>query len=120
MTDYKLILEKFVDDFRKECDRKLLYEEKIDKLNGQHEELIRKLDDLMSGFNSDKEKCNSFFIDNSQFMKLMNISRRTAQQWRDNNVISYSQIGNKIFYQIPDIQHLLQQNYVRARKEVTK
>ena len=28
----------------------------------------------------------------------LSISKRTAQQWRDNNVIFYSQIGNKIFY----------------------
>lgn len=118
MTDYKLLLAKFVDDFRKEFDRKQLYEEKIDKLNGQHEELIRKLDDLIKGFNSDKEKTNSFFIDNSQFIKLMNISKRTAQQWRDNKLISYSQIGNKIYYQIPDVRQLLEDNRIKSKKEV--
>jgi len=116
--DYKSMLEKFVEDFRKEFDQKQLYEQKIDQLNTQHEGLIKKLDNIIKRLNQDEEKTNSLFLDNSQFIKLMNISRRTAQQWRDNNVISYSQVGNKIFYQITDIQQLLQDNYIKAiRKE---
>jgi len=118
MMDYKSMLEKFVEDFRKEFDEKQLYEQKIDQLNTQHEGLIKKLDNIIKRLNQDEEKTNSLFLDNSQFIKLMNISRRTAQQWRDNNVISYSQVGNKIFYQITDIQQLLQDNYIKAiRKE---
>lgn len=116
--DYKSMLEKFVEDFRKEFDQKQLYEQKIDQLNTQHEGLIKKLDNIIKRLNQDEEKTNSLFLDNNQFIKLMNISKRTAQQWRDNNVISYSQVGNKIFYQISDIQQLLQDNYIKAiRKE---
>lgn len=118
--DYKQYFENFVHDFRKEFDQKKIYEQQIDLLNSRHAELLKKLDDLISRSNPDQDKTNSFFIDNSQFIKLMNISRRTAQQWRDNSVISYSQIGNKIFYQVPDIQQLLQQNYIRSRKEAEK
>lgn len=116
--DYKSMLEKFVEDFRKEFDQKQLYEQKIEQLNTQHEELIKKLDNLMKKLNQEEEKTNSLFLDNSQFIRLMNISKRTAQQWRDNNVISYSQIGNKIFYQISDIQQLLQDNFIKAKKEI--
>ena len=116
--DYKQYFEKFVEDFRKEFDQKQLYEQKIDELNNQHSELMQKLDSLISALNYDKQQNNSLFLDNNQFSKLMNISKRTAQQWRDNSVISYSQVGNKIFYRITDIEKLLQDNYIKAKKEI--
>ena len=116
--DYRQYFEQFVEDFRKEFDQKQLYEQKIDELNNQHSMLMQKLDNLITTLNRDKQDSNSSFIDNNQFSKLMNISKRTAQQWRDNNVISYSQVGNKIFYQISDIEKLLQDNYIKAKKEI--
>jgi hypothetical protein len=51
------------------------------------------------------------FFDNQEFMQLMNISKRTAQQWRDNKIIGFSQVGNKIYYRLIDIQKLLNENY---------
>ena len=116
--DYKQYFEKFVEDFRKEFDQKQLYEQKIDELNKQHTVLMQKLDSLITTLDHDKQKTNSLFLDNNQFIRLMNISKRTAQQWRDNNVISYSQVGNKIFYRITDIEKLLQDNYIKAKKEI--
>ncbi|SRR5690554_2648041 len=117
--DYRQYFEQFVEDFRKEFDQKQLYEQKIDELNNQHSVLMQKLDSLITTLNHDKQKTNSLFLDNNQFIRLMSISKRTAQQWRDNNVISYSQVGNKIFYQITDIQQLLQDNFIKAtRKEI--
>ncbi|WP_157209285.1 helix-turn-helix domain-containing protein [Mariniflexile maritimum] len=51
------------------------------------------------------------FFDNQEFMKLMNISKRTAQEWRNKKIILCSQIGNKIYYRLSDIQKLLNDNY---------
>jgi len=51
------------------------------------------------------------FFDNQEFMQLMNISKRTCQVWRDNGYIGYSQIANKIYYRLSDIQELLKENY---------
>ena len=48
---------------------------------------------------------------NQQFMKLMDISKRTAQDWRDKKVIDFIQIGNKIYYKLSDVQKLLNDNY---------
>jgi predicted lipase len=48
---------------------------------------------------------------NQQFMKLMDISKRTAQDWRDKKVIHFIQIGNKIYYRLSDVQKLLNDNY---------
>ena len=116
--DYRQYFEQFVEDFRKEFDQKQLYEQKIDKLNAQHEELIKKLEGLINRLNQNENKTNSFFLDNSQFIKLMGISQKTAQTWRDTGVVSFSQIGNKIYYRISDIQQLLNDNYIKARREL--
>jgi hypothetical protein len=51
------------------------------------------------------------FFDNQEFMKLMNISKRTAQEWRNKKIIEFSQVGNKIYYRLTDIQKLLNDNY---------
>ena len=116
--DYRQYFENFVEDFRKEFDQKQLYEQKIDKLNAQHEELIKKLEGLINRLYQNENKSNSFFLDNSQFIKLMGISQKTAQTWRDTGVVSFSQIGNKIYYRISDIQQLLNDNYIKARREL--
>ncbi|MDO9153886.1 MAG: helix-turn-helix domain-containing protein [Paludibacter sp.] len=51
------------------------------------------------------------FFDNQEFMQLMNISKRTAQVWRDTKLIGFCQIGYKIYYRLLDIQNLLKENY---------
>lgn len=53
----------------------------------------------------------NIFFDTKEMMKVMSISHRTLQLWRDANVIGYSQIGNKIYYSFDDIQKLLKDNY---------
>ena len=53
----------------------------------------------------------NIFFDNQEFMQLMNISKRTAQLWRDTKLIGFCQIGSKIYYCLLDIQNLLKENY---------
>ena len=50
---------------------------------------------------------NEAFIDNKQFTKLMGISFRTAQTWRDEGQIGFSQEGKKIYYRLSDIEKFL-------------
>jgi DNA-binding transcriptional regulator YiaG len=47
------------------------------------------------------------FLDNQEFIQLMNISKRTAQYWRDQGIIPYSQIGAKIYYNLDDVKAIL-------------
>ena len=47
------------------------------------------------------------FIDNSDFMRLMKISRRTAQNWRDKGLIDFFQIGHKIYYRLEDVEVMM-------------
>jgi hypothetical protein len=48
------------------------------------------------------------FFDNQDFMKLMNISKRTAQSWRDTGMIAFSQVGGKMYYRLSDILKMLE------------
>ena len=56
------------------------------------------------------------FIDNCDFIQKMKISKRTAQTWRDEKRISYSQIGAKIYYKLSDVENLLAQSSIKAHK----
>ena len=51
------------------------------------------------------------FFDNQEFIQVMNISKRTAQAWRDEGIISYSQVGSKMYYRLADILALLNKHH---------
>lgn len=51
------------------------------------------------------------FFDNQEFCQVMNISKRTAQDWRNKRWISYSRVGKKYYYRLSDILILLHVNY---------
>lgn len=57
------------------------------------------------------------FYDNQEFLQIMNISKRTAQNWRNDNVITYSQIEGKIYYKHSDILETLNANNKPAIKK---
>jgi hypothetical protein len=54
---------------------------------------------------------DDIILDNQEFMQLMNISKRTAQEWRNKKIIHCSQIGNKIYYRYSDIKKMINDNY---------
>lgn len=85
------------------------YEERI-------ENILKRLDEQMTIVVAnlklnEKIDPDDVFFDNQEFMKLMNISKRTAQEWRNKKVIEFSQVGNKIYYRLSDIKKLLNDNY---------
>jgi hypothetical protein len=80
----------------------------------QYQELVNRLD-ILNKKMEDKSKIPSeTFLDNQELLKLMNISKRTAQTWRDEGKISFSQINSKIYYRMSDVQKLLDANYKKA------
>ena len=66
---------------------------------------IERLDKLQ------RNKLEGLIIDNADFIRLLNISNSTAKNWRKKGIIAYSQIENKIYYKIEDIQLLLSKHY---------
>jgi two-component sensor histidine kinase len=63
-----------------------------------------------------QKNTKDIFLDNQEFVQAMNISKRTAQNWRDEGVISFSQVGGKIYYRLSDIEKMLEKNYNPAFK----
>ena len=60
---------------------------------------------------------DDLFCDNEEFLKMMKISRRTSQFWRNTGIIKFIQIGNKIYFRLKDIQELLNKNYKSVSKD---
>ncbi len=77
--------------------------------------LLNKMDVIITELSKNR-KVEDPFIDNQEFLQLMNISKRTAQTWRDEGIISFSQVGSKIYYRMSDVQKLLDSNYNKAIK----
>ena len=70
----------------------------------EYQQLILKLDSLSSKLEGQIKDSRLMIIDNEEFLNLMNVSKRTAQTWRDEGKISFSQIENKIYYTMYDVQ----------------
>ena len=58
------------------------------------------------------EKTMSEWMDNQDVCRMLNISPRTLQDYRDKGFIPYTQIAGKILYRLSDINRLLQENYI--------
>ena len=82
----------------------------------QFSDLMSKLDTIQSQLNSKNDQKKETFLDNQEFLLLMKISKRTAQTWRDEGKISFSQVGSKIYYKLSDVEKLLQEHYNKSFK----
>ena len=91
--------------------------ESLKEVNSKHEVLLQKLDNLIAGLNENRKLPDDPFFSNDEFMDLMSISVRTSQLWRDQGLISYSQISGKIYFRMSDIKKLLDENYHKSIKK---
>ncbi|MGV1012555.1 MAG: helix-turn-helix domain-containing protein [Flavobacterium sp.] len=82
----------------------------------QFSDLMSKLDLIQSQLNTKGDNKKETFLDNQEFLLLMKISKRTAQTWRDEGKISFSQVGSKIYYKLSDVEKLLQEHYNKSFK----
>ena len=82
----------------------------------QYNNLVSRFAKLNSTLESTQTPSHETFLDNQEFIQLMNISKRTAQTWRDEGKVSFSQIGSKIYYKMKDVDVLLDKNYNKAFK----
>ena len=84
----------------------------------QYTEILNRLDALNRTLEGSKKIPEDSLLDNQELIKLLNISKRTAQSWRDEGKISFSQIGSKIYYKMSDVQRLLDTHYKKAFSKV--
>lgn len=80
----------------------------------QFEELISKINDIASKVNTKPGAAQETYLDNKQFMEMLKISPRTAQTWRDEGKISFSQVGSKIYYKLSDVEKCMETYYNKS------
>ena len=83
----------------------------------EFQELVNKLDAINNRLNSKEKEPKEKWLDNQELMLLLKISKRTAQHYRDTGLISFSQVGNKIYYKLSDVEELLKSHYNKAFKK---
>lgn len=54
------------------------------------------------------------YITDKELSRLLNISRRTLHEWRNNGQISFVHLGGKILYRESDVQIILEKNLRKA------
>ena len=64
-----------------------------------------------------ESEINSQWIESTEARKMLGVSAKTWQDYRDKRVIPFSQFGRKIYVRRADIEAFLQQHYIKARKE---
>ena len=53
------------------------------------------------------------WLHNGDVCRLLNISKRTLQDYRDRRIIPYTQFAGKILYKESDLEKMLEENYKR-------
>ena len=81
------------------------------------QELVGKLEAINNRLNAKEKEPKEKWLDNQELMQLLKISKRTAQHYRDTGLISFSQVGNKIYYKLSDVEELLKSHYNKAFKK---
>lgn len=77
----------------------------------QYQDILAKIEAINTSIIKNNKEPEDSFLDNQEFIQLMNISKRTSQSWRDEGIVSFSQVGGKIYYRMSDVQKLLDSNY---------
>ncbi len=75
----------------------------IAQLRNRIEQILRNYRPVMNG---------EIYLSGEDVCKLLHISRRTLQQYRDDQILPYIQIGGKITFKQTDLLRILEQNYV--------
>ena len=78
-------------------------------------DLLKEVKDTLQ--TKSEEETNSQWIESTEARKMLGVSAKTWQDYRDKRLIPFSQFGRKIYVRRADIEAFLQQHYIKARKE---
>jgi hypothetical protein len=83
----------------------------------EFQELNKRLANIEALLLEKQKHPTEIIYDNSDFIRLMNISKRTAQDWRDEGLITFSQIGNKIYYRQEYVKEFMDKHLKPSSKK---
>ena len=98
-----------MDLFTNDNDEIIAHQEMIAQLKSRIESILKNYRPVMNG---------EIYLSGEDVCKLLHISKRTLQQYRDDNILPYIQIGGKIIYKESDILTILEQNYISNRTDL--
>jgi hypothetical protein len=84
------------------------------------QDIYSKLEALVENNKTIAESPDHKWLDNQEFCFLLKISKRTAQNYRDQGLVAFSQIGSKVYYKLSDVHELLENNKVLGSKGAGK
>lgn len=65
------------------------------------------LEDEIGILSKERDYALGKWLDNQDVCEILNITKRTLQNYRDNGTLPYSQIERKIYYKPEDVENLL-------------
>jgi hypothetical protein len=77
-----------------------------------YHELIQRIETIdrkLSSFSPEKNR--NRWLTNKDVCEMLSVTGRTLQNYRDRGILSFSQMGSKIYYREDDIEDFLQQHY---------
>ena len=85
---------------------------------------MEQLDFMLNGIESMNEKSrasfsNERFLTDKEVSAWLKVSRRTLQDYRNNGMVSYYQLGGKILYKESDIEKMVMDGYRNAYRTGT-
>lgn len=85
---------------------------------------MEQLDSILNGIESMNEKSrasfgNERFLTDKEVSAWLKVSRRTLQDYRNNGMVSYYQLGGKILYKESDIEKMVMDGYRNAYRTGT-
>jgi len=84
----------------------------FEHIKERFKDFSRQVKDLC-GNNQNKEQ----WLSNGDVCNLLQISPRTLQAYRDNDILPYSQIGRKSYYRVSDIESLISQSQIKKQQQ---
>lgn len=81
----------------------IITKEDLQKIFDSIEKLHQKMNDYL-------KPESSRLVTSLEFNKMLGISKRTSQTWRDEGIIEFVQIGGKIFYKYSAIEKMMYNN----------
>lgn len=92
-----------MDLFTNENEEIIAHQEMITELRNRIENILNNYRPVMNG---------EIYLSGQDVCELLHISKRTLQQYRDDKILPFIQIGGKIIFKQSDILSALELNYI--------
>lgn len=80
------------------------------------EEVSQKLEELAKLVtNRNQSDMMNEWIESGEARKMLGVSQKTWQTYRDNRIIPFSQFGRKIYVKKADLEAFMQSHYITAK-----